>query len=165
VRSPRGVQTSVVKKSARAISPQWARRDVRQDDGRSGAGGIPWSFRTLATVLLATSWPRFFSAPLDPGVAPRGILGGHPHNQGRDLLHDPGTAWPLQLERPLPGDQLAVPPQDRVGRHQGGDLPQEPAPESSAFGGEAAALLVGQPEAAPVQLPVFRLNLSRPASG
>jgi hypothetical protein len=28
---------------------------VRQDDGRPGAGGIPLSFRTLATVVLATS--------------------------------------------------------------------------------------------------------------
>jgi hypothetical protein len=42
---------------------QWARRNVRQDDGLSGAGGSPLSFRTLATVLLATPWPRFFSAP------------------------------------------------------------------------------------------------------
>jgi hypothetical protein len=64
----------VVKKSAPAISPQWARRNVRQDDGRSGAGGIPLSFRTVATVLLATLWPKFLSAPLDPSVAPGGIL-------------------------------------------------------------------------------------------
>ena len=42
---------------------QWARKNVRQDDGRSGAGAIPLSFRTLATVLRATPWPRFFSAP------------------------------------------------------------------------------------------------------
>src|SRR5438309_359009 len=60
--SPRGVQTSLVKKSAPAISPQWARRNVRQDDGRSGAGGIPLALSALATVLLATPWPRFFSA-------------------------------------------------------------------------------------------------------
>jgi hypothetical protein len=66
----------------------------------------------------------------------------------------PGTAWPLRRERPLPGDQLAVPPQDHVGRHQGGDLPQEPSPESSAFGGEAAALVVGQPEATSFHLPL-----------
>lgn len=112
------------------------------------------SFRTLATVLLATPWRGFFSAPLDQRVAPRGILGGHPHNQGRDLLHDPEAAWPLRRERPLPGDQLPVPPQDRVGRHEGRDLPQEPSPESSAFGGEASALVVGQPEAAPLHLPL-----------
>jgi hypothetical protein len=47
-----------------------------------------------------------------------------------------------------------MPPQDRVRRHEGGDLPQEPALESSAFGGEAAALLVGPPEAAPFHLPL-----------
>jgi hypothetical protein len=92
--------------------------------------------------------------PLDPRVAPPGILGGYPHNQGRDLLHDPGAAWLLRRERPLPGDQLAMPPQDRVGRHESRDLPQEPSPESSAFGGEAAALVVGQPEAAALHLPL-----------
>jgi hypothetical protein len=97
---------------------------------------------------------QILQRPLDARVAPCGILAGHPHNQGRDLLHDPGAAWPRRRERPLPGDQLAVPPQDRVRRHEGGDLPQQPAPESAAFGGEAAALLVGQPEAAPVQLPL-----------
>jgi hypothetical protein len=48
----------------------------------------------------------------------------------------------------------AMPPQDCVGRPEGGDLPQEPSPESSAFGGKASALVVGQPEAAPVQLPL-----------
>jgi hypothetical protein len=42
---------------------QWARKNVRQDDGRSGAGGIPLSFRTVATVILATRWPKFLSAP------------------------------------------------------------------------------------------------------
>jgi hypothetical protein len=60
---PARVQTSVVKKSAPAISPQWARRNVRQEVGRSGAGGIPLVLRTLATVLRAAPWPRFFSAP------------------------------------------------------------------------------------------------------
>jgi hypothetical protein len=43
------------------------------------------------------------------------ILGGHPHNQGRNLLPDPRAAWPPWRERPLPGDQLPVPSQDRVG--------------------------------------------------
>jgi len=30
---------------------------------RPGAGGIPLSLSTLATVLLATQWSRFFKAP------------------------------------------------------------------------------------------------------
>jgi hypothetical protein len=62
VTSPRGVQTSLVKKSAPTIAPRWAVRNILQDDGRSGAGGIPLSFRTLATGLRATRWPRFLSA-------------------------------------------------------------------------------------------------------
>src|SRR4029453_10131741 len=57
-----------------------------------------------------TPWGAEWTARA-PSVAPGGILGGHPHNQGRDLLHDPWTAWPRRRERPLPGDQLPVPSQ------------------------------------------------------
>ena len=42
---------------------QCARRKVRHDDGRPGAGGIPLFLSTLATVLRATRWSRFFNAP------------------------------------------------------------------------------------------------------
>jgi hypothetical protein len=44
-----------------------------------------------------------------------------------------------------------VPSQDRVGGHDRGDLPQDPATEAVALRGEASALVVGQPEAAPLQ--------------
>jgi hypothetical protein len=47
-----------------------------------------------------------------------------------------------------------VPSQDRIGRYNGRDLPQEPAAESSAFRREASALVISQPEAAPFQLPL-----------
>jgi hypothetical protein len=49
---------------------------------------------------------------------------------------------------------VAVPAQDGVGRHEGGDLAQEPSPESAAFGGETSALVVGEPEAAALQPPL-----------
>jgi hypothetical protein len=45
-----------------------------------------------------------------------------------------------------------MPPEDCVGRHDGRDLPQDPSPESLALRGEASALVVGQPEAAPLHL-------------
>jgi hypothetical protein len=47
-----------------------------------------------------------------------------------------------------------VPSQDRVGGHHGRDLPQDPTTEALALRGEASALVVGQPEAAPRQLPL-----------
>jgi hypothetical protein len=52
----------------------------------------------------------------DPGVAPRGILLGHPHHQALDLQeHTRTTAAPFRV-RPLAGDELPVPPKYRVGR-------------------------------------------------
>ena len=62
-----------------------------------------------------------------------------------------GTAWPLRRERP-PGNQLPVPAQDRVGGHEGRDLPQDPSTEAVALRGEASALVVGPPKAAASQL-------------
>ena len=53
---------------------------------------------------------------------------------------------------PLPGDELPVPSQDRVGGHDGRDLPQDPSAESATFRREASALVVGEPEAAPLHL-------------
>ena len=64
----------------------------------------------------------------------------------------PGRPRPLPLERPLPGDQPPVPPQDRVGRHDGRHLPQDPATEALALRREPSALVVGQPNAPPRQL-------------
>src|SRR2546422_1399575 len=89
---------------------------------------------------------------LDATVAPRWIVRGPPQNERRDLLHDPRTARPLPLERPLPGDQPPVPPQDRVGRHDGRHSPQDPATESLALRREASAMVVGQPDASAFHL-------------
>ena len=61
--SPSGVHTSVVKKSMPATSPQCARKNVRHEVGRSGAGRIPWSFSTWPIVLAATRCPSFLSSP------------------------------------------------------------------------------------------------------
>jgi hypothetical protein len=92
--------------------------------------------------------------PLDGSVTPARILRGHPHNERGDLPHDSGTAGSPGGERPLPGDHVAMPPEDRVGGHDGRDLPQDPATESAPFRRKASALVVGQPEAAPRQLPL-----------
>ena len=54
VTGPRAVQTSVVKKSAAAMTAACDLMKVLQLDGRSGAGAIPCSFKTLAIVERAT---------------------------------------------------------------------------------------------------------------
>ena len=45
-----------------------------------------------------------------------------------------------------------MPPEDRVRRHDGHDLPPDTSAESATLRGEAAALVVGQSEAVPLQL-------------
>jgi hypothetical protein len=45
-----------------------------------------------------------------------------------------------------------MPAQDHVGRHDGGDLAQDPATKAAPFGSEVSALVIGQPGAAPLQL-------------
>jgi hypothetical protein len=84
---------------------------------------------------------------LGVSVAPK-IRRGYPQNDGRDLPHDSGTAWPFRRERPLPGDQVAMLPEDHGGRHDGRDLPQDPSAASASVRREASALIIGQPAAA-----------------
>ena len=54
VTHPRHVHTSVVKKSAPAIAPQCARRNVCHDVGRSGTGGSPFGLSIRAIVERPT---------------------------------------------------------------------------------------------------------------
>jgi hypothetical protein len=52
-----------VKKSAPAITPQWAFKNVVHEVGRCGTGGKPADFRIRRMVERPTRWPTFFSAP------------------------------------------------------------------------------------------------------
>jgi hypothetical protein len=111
---------------------------ARMRGGRAGSRGLsgPWQ------RCSAQRPTQVLQRSLDPRVAPRGILRGHPQNERRDLPHDPRTAWSLRLERPLPGDQVTVPPEDCVGGHDRGDLTQDASTES-ALRREAATLVIG----------------------
>jgi hypothetical protein len=60
---------------------------------------------------------------LYPGVTPAGVLFGHPDNQSTNLLHHTGPTDALLWIRPFGGNEFAVPRKDRVGRHNGGNLP------------------------------------------
>src|SRR5438552_6780093 len=58
----------------------------------------------------------------DPGIAPRRVLLGHPDHQLPNLYeYATPTALPLRV-RPLTGDQQPMPPENRVGRDDPGDL-------------------------------------------
>ena len=58
---------------------------------------------------------------LDPRVAPRWILRGHPHDELTDREQDTASSG-FSGVRPFPGDQLAMPPQQRIRCRDRGDL-------------------------------------------
>ena len=132
------VHTSVVKKSAAAIAPQWAARNVRQDSGRSGTGPIPSACRIVATV--------------DRAEAPRRILTRHLNGQLADLAEHARSSDTSSLSGPLTRDELPMPPQDRVRCDQRRHLTQGLSSETMAIHGEPTPLDIGQPKTSPVQV-------------
>ena len=53
--------------------------------------------------------------PLNPSVAPPGILAGHPQHEGPDRRCRGWSAWPSVRVSPAAGDELGVPAQHRSG--------------------------------------------------
>jgi hypothetical protein len=88
------------------------------------------SFKTLAIVDRAVS--QVLQRTLETCVAPARVFSGHSHDELANLPHNPGPSRPPAGVRPFSNDKLPVPPQDRVWRHQAGDLPQEATPETIA---------------------------------
>ena len=110
---------------------------------------------------------------LDPRVAPRRIFRRHPHDELTDLEQDTAPAGSPGV-RPLPGDQLAMPPEQRVRRRDRGDLPQGRTANSVRSAGQPAAIVVRETQPTSTKLtpqePVFfdqvreRLSRSRRSS-
>jgi hypothetical protein len=85
---------------------------------------------------------------LDPRVAPAAVLGGHAHNQRADLAQDrrpsPTTTGTAVV---LPGNQASVPRQQRVRRHDRGELAQQPSAQRPGLRGESTTLIVREAQA------------------
>src|SRR5262249_35630963 len=96
---------------------------------------------------------------LDARVAPAGILAGHPYHEAPDLQEHARTSGPTPRVCPFPGDQLPVPPEDCVGRDDGGHLRQTPTAEPFAEDCQPSTFIVSQSESSSAQLrlqnPVF----------
>ena len=89
----------------------------------------------------------------DPGVAPSGILDGHPHDQLDDRLRGhrstrSSTGAAVVLLR----DESSIPAQDRVRGDDTSRMDQDPSPELLPPDGETASLSVGQAERTAAQL-------------
>ena len=92
VTKPRHVQTFVVKESAPAIAPQWARRNICHEVGRSGAGGKLWAFKNPRNSGAIHVMAKVLQGSLDPRVPPRPLPLRHPDNQAADVGEHPTTA-------------------------------------------------------------------------
>ena len=147
--SPRPVQTLMVKKSVAARTSQCVFKNSVQVVffTRSGAGSRPCSRRTVAIVTSGDVVIEVGQGALDPCVAPAAVVRGHPHDQRADLGHD-GRSSGTTMCPPvvLLGDQGPVPRQQRVRRHNRGDVPQHAPFECLGFRRQSSALRVGEPD-------------------
>lgn len=67
---------------------------------------------------------------------------------GSDLLHDPGMPDPsLDWVSPLGCDETAMPGQDGIWSHDGGELAEELPTEDLALRCEPSTLIIGEPQA------------------
>jgi hypothetical protein len=84
---------------------------------------------------------------LNPGIAPRAVLGRHPDDPLANLR---GGARPsraaAQVAFALAGDQRPMPREQGVRCHDGPDLRQRPSTECFGFRGQAPSLIVAEPE-------------------
>jgi len=65
-------------------------------------------------------------------------------DQPADLLHHARTTHTLSRIRPLGGDQLAVPREDRIRSYDRGDLAQGLPAQRLSFGRQSTALVIGK---------------------
>ena len=90
---------------------------------------------------------------LDACIAPRRILFRHPHRQTPNLREHSPTTLATSGVRPLPGDELPMPAQQRVRSDDGHDLPQPSTAQPIRPHGESAPIGIGQLQASTTQLP------------
>ena len=87
--------------------------------------------------------PEVLQRALDPGVAPPWILLGHPDDEPLNLREHAAPARPSGV-RPFPSDELPMPPENRIGRDDRGDLTELTTAHSVSVYGQSTAFLIGQ---------------------
>ncbi len=144
-----------------AERPDLGREEVRGEDGRRmrlqegpprGSlaavwGGIdPVPTEDVAHGVRRHGVTEVGKRALDPVVAPCRVFLGHPDDVAGDRLHLLRIAVAAGRERPFLRDEISMPSKDGVGTDQGGDAGEERASQGMTTHGEAAALLVREPE-------------------
>jgi hypothetical protein len=95
---------------------------------------------------------QILQGALDAGVAPARVLGCHPHDEAANLQDHAGASRSTLGVRPLPGDELAVPTENRVGRDNRRHLHEQATTEPRAQDSQAPPLVIGEAHALVAQL-------------
>jgi hypothetical protein len=106
---------------------------------------MPAARSIRAIVERPTRRPTFFNGALNPRVPPRRILRRHPDDQRSKARLQTGGTQARTAIRPLPRHELAVPPEDRVRRHECRDLGKHSAPKPPSKFRETTPLIVVEP--------------------
>ena len=115
--------------------------EAQQSASKMGSSA---SFRILAIVERATRWPRFLSAPwirVQPQLGLSAAIG----TTTADFDLHAGSPDPRRRVCPLPRDQLAVPPENRVRCDDRRDIRKHPPAEALTDHGETPTVVVTQP--------------------
>jgi len=100
----------------------------------------------------ADSVPEILELALDARVAPGRVLGGHAQDEALDREHHASATLHRLRIRPLRRDQPAVPAHDRVGRDDGGELPEKAPTEERPLCCESSPLVIGESQAIGTEL-------------
>ena len=135
------------------MAPQWARRNVFQAMGRRPAGSIPFSASARLIGFQPTSCSRFLSAPRIRVVSATRILESHSNEETLNFVPDSRSPRRSVALTPVEflGNQLAVPPEKRIRRDEGGDLSKPSAAEAFRFPRESASSGVGKSKVLPAE--------------
>jgi hypothetical protein len=95
--------------------------------------------------------PDVLQRALDPRVAPGRVLLCHPHDQAADLGQYTPSRGASRVG-PFMSHEVSVPSQQRIGRHDRGDLPQCPPSQLKRPHGKPPSVVIGETQAPPTQL-------------
>ena len=135
-----------------ATSPQWARKNVRHEVGRSRCRSYAVVLQHLADRACRHPMPQLPQFALNAAIAPAVVLTSQADNEGRDHLPHPRPTDASGRVGPLPGDQTPMPTHQRIRGDEGGNRVQRPSPEALGLHRQSTTLIVGQPKLPATQL-------------
>src|SRR6516164_8649431 len=106
-------------------------------------GSSPCSFRKVGDGAARRLMTQIGERSLDSSVAPVPVLRRHADYQAPDLFLHPRTTWPtLPAAIIFPGDQPAMPSQERCRRHDGRQLMKHTPAQFLSPDRQGSALIV-----------------------